>query len=147
MPSSPEQRRHDLRARTLEDAELRVAVGLERAVPVEVVRLEVEQHRDLAGELCTSSSWNDDSSQTTQSARTIDVTGVPTLPATATSRPAARKIAPSNSVVVVLPFVPVTPTNRASGSSLYPNSTSDQTAMPRRRASRTSAASPGTPGT
>ena len=34
------------------------------------------------------------------------------FPATATSRPAARKIAPSSSVVVVFPFVPVTPTNR-----------------------------------
>ena len=33
------------------------------------------------------------------------------LPATATSRPAASKIAPSSAVVVDLPFVPVTPTN------------------------------------
>ena len=43
--------RHDLRAGALEDAQLRVAVGLERAVPVEVVGLEVQQHRHLAGEL------------------------------------------------------------------------------------------------
>ena len=33
-------------ALVLEDAELRVAVGLERAVPVEVVGLEIEQHGD-----------------------------------------------------------------------------------------------------
>ena len=46
----PEAARHDLRARTLEDAELRVAVRLEGAVPVEVVGLEVEQHRDVARE-------------------------------------------------------------------------------------------------
>ena len=43
---------------------------------------------------------------------------MPTLPATATSRPACRKIAPSSSAVVVLPFVPVTPTNLAPGSSV-----------------------------
>ena len=50
-PVEPEPARHDLRARALEDAQLRVAVGLERAVAVEVVGLEVEQHRDVAGEL------------------------------------------------------------------------------------------------
>ena len=37
--------------RPLEDAELRVAVRVEGAVAVEVVRLEIEQHSDLAGEL------------------------------------------------------------------------------------------------
>ena len=46
-----EPARDDLGAGPLEDAQLRVAVGLEAAVPVEVVGLEVEQHRDLAGEL------------------------------------------------------------------------------------------------
>ena len=46
----PEPARHDLRARALEDAELRVAVRLEGAVPVEVVGLEVEEHGDVAGE-------------------------------------------------------------------------------------------------
>ena len=39
----------------------------------------------------------------------------PTFPATSTSRPAARKIAPSSSVVVVFPFVPVTPIERIAG--------------------------------
>ena len=43
--------RHHLRARSLEDAQLRVAVRLERPVAVEVVRLEVQQHRHVAGEL------------------------------------------------------------------------------------------------
>ena len=110
--------RHDRRARALEDAQLRGAVGVERAVAVEVVRLEVEQHGDVAGELVhvlelEARELADDPVR----ARARDESGVPTLPATATSRPAARKIAPSSSVVVVLPFVPVTPTNRASASS------------------------------
>ena len=50
-PRSPRPRGHDLHARALEDPQLGVAVGLERAVAIEVVRLEVEQHRDVAGEL------------------------------------------------------------------------------------------------
>ena len=37
------------------------------------------------------------------------VKGLPTFPATTTSRPAARRIAPRSSLVVVFPFVPVTP--------------------------------------
>src|SRR6185312_13063202 len=41
----------NLGASPLEDSQLRVAVGLEGAVPVEMVRLEVEQHCDLAGQL------------------------------------------------------------------------------------------------
>src|SRR5207248_4393929 len=42
---------NDLHARALEDTELRVAVGLERPVPVEVIRFEVEENGDVAGEL------------------------------------------------------------------------------------------------
>jgi len=41
-----EAARHDLRPGPLEDAQFRVAVGLEGAVPVEMVGLEVEQHGD-----------------------------------------------------------------------------------------------------
>ena len=44
-----EAARDDLRLGTLEDAQLRVAIGLERAVPVEMVGLEVEQDGDVAG--------------------------------------------------------------------------------------------------
>jgi hypothetical protein len=117
-------------------------------VPVEVVRLEVEQHRHVQGELVTSSRWNDDTSQTTHSAESIEESGVPMFPATATSFPAARKIAPSSSTVVDLPFVPVTPTNRLppGASSRHPSSSSDHTGIPRRRASSASGRSPGTPG-
>src|SRR5207248_1083699 len=50
-PLEPGAARYHLLARTLEDAQLRRPVGLERAVPVEVVRLEIEQDRDVAGEL------------------------------------------------------------------------------------------------
>src|SRR3954452_5035423 len=43
----PEPARRNLRAGALEDAQLRVAVGLEGAVAVEMVRLQVEQYRDV----------------------------------------------------------------------------------------------------
>ena len=52
---------------------------------------------------------------------------------------------PSSSLVVVLPFVPVTPTI-GFGSRREPSSTSLQTGIPRSRAAATSGASPGTPG-
>ncbi len=58
-----------------------------------------------------SSSWKLESSQTihVSAGASTALSARPTLPATATSRPAARNIAPSHSVVVVFPFVPVTP--------------------------------------
>ncbi len=96
----------------------------------------------------TSSSWNEETSQQTQSAAVIELSGVPMLPATATSRPASRKIAPRSSLVVDLPFVPVTASRRvpAPASRLQPSSSSDQTGIPRARACATSGSSPGTPG-
>src|SRR5581483_9909668 len=99
---------------------------------------------------CTSSSWKLESSQTTLTPGAIAsatvVRGRPTLPATSTSRPAARKIAPRSSVVVVLPFVPVTPTTGLPGSRRYPSSTSLHTGTPRARAAAASGDSAGTPG-
>ena len=84
---------------------------------------------------------------TTHSDWPTDERGVPTFPATSTSRPAARKIAPSSSTVVVFPFVPVTPITRVpSPSCRQPISTSDHTGTPHSRAASTSGASPGTPG-
>ena len=63
-----------------------------------------------------SSAWKLDTSQTTVVASSTSPTsaesGVPTFPASATGRPASRQIAPSSSVVVVLPLVPVTATKR-----------------------------------
>ena len=50
-PVEAEASRDDPGAGALEDAELRVAVRLEGAVAVEVVRLEVQENGDLAGEL------------------------------------------------------------------------------------------------
>ena len=47
----PHPARHDLGARALEDPQLRVAIRVEGSVTVEVIRLEIEQHRDIAGEL------------------------------------------------------------------------------------------------
>ena len=61
--------------------------------------------------LSTSSSWKHESSQTIHSSAgtspTSSLSAVPTFPAVPPPRP---NIAPSSSVVVVLPFVPVTPT-------------------------------------
>ena len=51
--NGPEPPRHDrvvARGLVLEDAQLRVGIGLERAVAVEMIRLEIEQHRDAAVE-------------------------------------------------------------------------------------------------
>ena len=149
IPSRPEPARHDLRARALEDAQLRGAVGLERAVPVEVVGLEVEQHRDVAGERRRRPRAG-----TTRARRRPSRRRAPTSAACRRSRrprrrgPAARKIAPSSSVVVVLPFVPVTPTKlRARRQQpvaeldLRPHRDRRARARPRR-----AARSPGTPG-
>ena len=97
----------------------------------------------------TSSSWNDDSSHTTQASGAAEPTravrGRPMLPATSTGRPAASKTAPSNAVVVVLPLVPVTP-RMGFGSSLAPSSISEITGRPRARAASTSGARPSIPG-
>src|SRR5207248_11638125 len=46
----PDAARDDLRKRTLEDPQLGVAVGLERALPVEMLGLAVEQYRHVARE-------------------------------------------------------------------------------------------------
>ena len=85
-----EAARDDRRVRfglVLEDAELGIAVALERAVPVEVVGLEVEQHGDARPEArAMSSSWKLDSSQTIQASarprRPGRSAARPTLPAT-----------------------------------------------------------------
>ena len=97
-----------------------------------------------------SSSWKLDASHTTvaagSSAPASELTGVPTLPATATGGPAARCMAPISSTVVVLPFVPVTAMN-SFGTSRQPSSSSPTTSMPAlARASPTTGASHGTPG-
>ena len=49
--AEPEPAWGHLHPRALEDSQLRVAVCLERAVPVEVIGLQVEQHGDVAGQL------------------------------------------------------------------------------------------------
>ena len=84
-----------------------------------------------------SSAWKLDTSQTivvaSSTSPTSDDSGVPTFPASATGRSASRQIAPSSSVVVVLPFVPVTATKRF-GSSRQASSSSPSTGSPRSRA-------------
>ena len=84
-----------------------------------------------------SSSWKLDASHTTVAAGSSEpaseLTGVPTLPATATGDPAARCIAPISSTVVVFPFVPVTAMN-SFGTSRHPSSSSPMTSMSLARA-------------
>ena len=109
-----EPARDDPVHRPLEDAQLGGAVVLEGSVTVEMIRGEVEQHGDLERELVDVLELErrelaDD--PCVLEAGSSDVSGRPTFPPTATSRPAARKIAPRSSVVVVFPFVPVTPMN------------------------------------
>ena len=91
-----------------------------------------------------SSSWKLDSSQTIQSSAgtssTSSVSARPTFPATG-----APSMTPRSSLVVVFPFVPVTPSN-GFGSRRAPSSTSLQTGTPRSRAAVTSGESFGTPG-
>ena len=113
IPSSPSPRGTIFVAGPLEDAQLRVAVRLEGAVPVEVVRLEVEQDGDVARERrdvleLEARELADDPRARLDLAvelgeRAADV---------AAPRGSVASIAPSSSSVVVLPFVPVTPTSR-----------------------------------
>src|SRR5262245_28144004 len=96
-----------------------------------------------------SSSWNTPTSQTTHASEwivpTSELSARPMLPATSTERPSARNISPSNAVVVVFPFVPVTATIGFERS-LAPSSSSSQIGTPRARAAATSGASARTPG-
>ena len=96
-----------------------------------------------------SSAWKLETSHTMVAPGSTSPTradsGVPTFPASATGSPASRQIAPSSSVVVVFPFVPVTATNRF-GSSRQASSSSPSTVMPRSRAAAITGASFGTPG-
>ena len=96
-----------------------------------------------------SSAWKLDTSQTMVApGSTVPHqrdSGVPTFPASATGSPASRQIAPSSSVVVVFPFVPVTATNRF-GRSRQASSSSPSTGTPRSRAATIPGASFGTPG-
>ena len=119
------------------------------AVAVEMVGLEVEQHGDprpgarrrpRAG----SSRARRRSSRPPRRRRRARSAAVPTLPATRVRR--GPSIAPSSSVVVVFPFVPVTP---RIGFAEQPRSRARSRSRPGPRARappRTSGASPGTPG-
>ena len=84
-------------------------------VAVEVVLREVQEDRRLGSKrdrvLELEARRLADDRRSPASSPASALTGVPTLPATATGSPAARCIAPSSSTVVVLPFVPVTAQN------------------------------------
>ena len=96
-----------------------------------------------------SSSWKEDASQTivarSSSSPTRPLSAVPTLPATATGRPASRWMCPIHSTVVVLPLVPVTAMNSL-GSRRHASSSSPSTGSPRARAAAITGACAGTPG-
>ena len=135
----------------LEDAELRVDVPLERAVAVEVVGLEVEQDGDARAERLDVLELErrelaDDPARPGRPSRRATSRAGRCCPATSTGRPAARKIAPRSSDVVVFPFVPGDAEDAGSASSRAPSSISLQTGIARVRAPATSGVSPGTPG-
>ena len=96
-----------------------------------------------------SSSWKLESSQAIHafgSTRPASAdSGRPTFPATSHARPPERSIAPRSSVVVVLPFVPVTPAIGL-GSIRAASSTSLHTGTPAARAATTWSVCDGTPG-
>ncbi len=96
-----------------------------------------------------SSSWKLESSQAIQAPGSTrpgsSDSARPTLPATSTGTLPARSIAPTSSVVVVLPLVPVIPMIGL-GSMRAASSTSLHTGTPARRAAATGGACPGTPG-
>ena len=103
-------------ALTREDAQLRPHVGRERAVAVEVVGRDVQQHRRLGRERervleLERGRLAHDRRPSGRATRRASSRPSPTLPATATGRPASRWMCPISSTVVVLPFVPVTAMN------------------------------------
>ena len=88
------------------------------AVPVEVVGLEVEEHADVARERvyvleleATTARRRPRPGWTEATSRAAHVPGDRDVAA------GRSKIAPRSAVVVVFPFVPVTPTSRSPGSS------------------------------
>ena len=133
--------RDDLRARPLEDAQLRVAVGVERPVTVEVVGLEVEQHRDVAGQLVhvleleRRQLADDPLHRLERRQRRADV---------ARHRDVASRGTEDRAEQLGRRGLAVRPGDadeaRAPGSSLNPSSTSDHTSIPRARAPRRRAA-------
>ncbi len=103
------------------DARLGGGVGVEAAVPVEVVLRDVEQRRRVGSKPCASCSWKLDSSSTQTSgsappassaAASVPSRVGPMLPATATLRPARSTSCAVIAVVVVLPLVPVMASTR-----------------------------------
>ena len=135
-----------IRALVAEDAKLGVGVRLVRPVVVDVVGLEVEQDGDGGASVCVSSSCCDESSQTIQASSrswpTSAVSGGRCSRRPPPACPPLRKSSPSKAVVVVFPFVPVTPMSGLR-SRRAPTSISLQSARPRSRAAVGRAPSPG----
>ena len=135
--SSAQPRGHDReRPRRLvgEDLELRGAIGVERAVAVQMVLGQVEQHGGLGRERLRVLELERRqprrrSPRPASSVPGSDTSAVPTLPATTTGSPATRWMWPISSTVVVLPLEPVSAMN-SFGSSRQPSSTSPITRIP-----------------
>ncbi len=106
----------------------------------------------MAGRRCgTSWSWNELSSSASQSggsgASATSQSGRPMLPAVSARSPAAAIAWAMSDVVVVLPLVPVIPTQRVRfPSARNPTSTSAYTSRPASRARASGGTSGGTPG-
>ena len=127
---------------------LRLDVGLERAVPVEVIGRDVQQDRDRRDG--TTPGARAGSSTPPRRARRVPRAPPPgrTGRCCRTRARRARRLADrprSSTSTVVLPFVPVT-ARYGARASRAPSSISPQTGRPRSRAHRRTSASGGTPG-
>ena len=93
-------------------------VGLHRAVPIEMVRRQVEDRRRLRRErrgAVQLEARQLDREHVERRRAAASTSGAPILPAVAAAAPAAARIAPSIWVVVVLPLVPVTASQACAG--------------------------------
>ena len=122
-------------------SQLGVAVGLERAVAVEVVLGEVEQHRRLGRERVACPRAGTTTPRRRRSAPgatspASEASAVPTLPATATGSPASRWMWPISSTVVVLPLEPVTAIELVRQQPPGELELAERRAIPRSRAAR-----------
>ncbi len=119
-----------------ERVQLRLAVGLEASRAGRGGRREVQQHRGVGRERdrvleLERGRLADDVGVRRRARRRARTSAVPTLPATATGSPASRWTWPIHSVVVVLPFVPVT-AMKSLGSSRQASSSSPTSVEPAR---------------
>ena len=148
MPEPERSHRDVVVALSAKICSFAVAVGLQGPVAVEVVGGDVEQHRGLGRELegvlqLERGRLAHDRRRRARPCRRASSSAVPTLPATATGRPASRWMCPISSTVVVLPFVPGHGDELVAAASATPAPARPAPACPRARAAAITGASRG----